>query len=229
MSTDCPRPRCRWFVRRLPLLSDGELIGTERCKIERHLIACPDCRRRHAALAGVLDVLHAAAAEAPTTASAALVTSPSPSLWPALQRQIREERHASRAVVWGLGSWADALAGWFRSEVVRPSRRRWRTLSLLATSLVLMALAAESVELWAQWRVATLLEAARQPVVPSLEWVLAPEPSAIDPAPGSVLVSESSLTPPAVASTRPSQVDYDLDTGTPMGPAARTRDAKASY
>ena len=30
MSTDSPRQRCRWFVRRLPLLSGGELAGTER-------------------------------------------------------------------------------------------------------------------------------------------------------------------------------------------------------
>ena len=220
MNTDCPRHRCRWFVRRLPLLSGGDLTGTERRKVERHLIACPDCRLRHAALAGALDVLHAAAVVVP-----APVSSPPPSLWPALQRQIREERHASRALVWGPASWADAVVGWFQSGVVRPSLRRWRTLSLLAASLVLVAVAAEGVELWAQWRVATLLEAARQPVVPSVEWVLAPEPSALEP----VLVSEASLPPTTVASTRPSQVDYDLDTGTPMSPAARTRDAKASY
>jgi hypothetical protein len=228
MNTDSPRPRCRWFARRLPLLAGGELTGSDRCNVERHLIACPACRRRYAALAGALDVLHAAAVETPEVTTA----SSSPSLWPALQRHIREERHAPRRL--GVfDTWTGAAAEWFPFPFGfgfgPPARPRWRLLSLLAASVVLAALVAGGVESWAQWRVVTLLETARQPLTPPLETVLTPEPSALDPTLNSVLVSKVSPTSSSSESSRSTQVNYDLDTGTPMGHETHGRDPKASY
>ena len=62
MGVDRPGYRCRWVRDRLPLLAGGELTGADRRKVERHLIACPDCRRHERSLAGALGVLQAAAA-----------------------------------------------------------------------------------------------------------------------------------------------------------------------
>jgi anti-sigma factor RsiW len=220
MNTDSPRQRCRWFVRRLPLLAGGELVGADRRKVERHLITCPDCRRRQAATAGALGVLHAAAAEPAVVEF--------PSLWPALQRQIREERHAPRparsAPLRGLGPWFDTLAAWFQF------RPRPRAVALLALTVVVTGAVAWGVEFWAQRRVTAILQAARQPIVPSLDVDLLRTPSALDPAPGSIVAWEAGPSPPVAAEpSRPAQLDYDLDTGTPMGPDARERGAKASY
>jgi len=77
--------RCRWVRARLPLLAGHELTGSERRRVERHLIGCLGCRERRAVLTNALDVLHAAAVRSPLKSEA-------PSLWPALARQIRESR-----------------------------------------------------------------------------------------------------------------------------------------
>ena len=53
--------RCRWVRDRLPLLSGGELIGADRRKVERHLIACAGCRRHERSLSDALGALQAAA------------------------------------------------------------------------------------------------------------------------------------------------------------------------
>src|SRR4051812_48799928 len=80
--------RCRWVRDRLPLLAGGELTGPDRRAVERHLITCPGCRDHERSLSGALAALRGAAAATPSPEA--------PSLWPALQRQIREERHAAR-------------------------------------------------------------------------------------------------------------------------------------
>lgn len=224
-----PRVGCRWFARRLPLLAGGELAGSERRRVERHLIACSDCRARHAGLAGTLEVLRAAAG--------AGEAAPGGSLWPALRRQIQEERHApgrSRpaGLGLGLGPWFDGLAGWFAS---RWRSRSWsRVLTTAAAAGVLAGLAAVGTELWVQRRVDTLLAEARRPIdAPVSASALA---AAWGPAaPAGVSVPEAAwepTAPPVVAALkpdRPAPVDYDLDAGTLMGPDAHERTAKASY
>jgi hypothetical protein len=90
---------CTWIRARLPLLAGGDGLGLDRRPIERHLIVCPGCRSHLAALRDTQDVLHAAAALAPTRPDA-------PSLWPALALQIRETcRHRSTWPVDGVGAW----------------------------------------------------------------------------------------------------------------------------
>lgn len=78
---------CRWVRARLPLLAGDDLIGPDRRLTERHLVACPYCRRHLDALRGVLQTLHNAA-EVPA------IVPETPSLWPDLARQIRESRLA---------------------------------------------------------------------------------------------------------------------------------------
>src|SRR5207302_275831 len=77
-----------WVRTRLPLLAGGELVGLERRRVERHLIGCPGCRQRHQALREALGILREAASHAPARLD-------TPSLWPALARQIRESRRPS--------------------------------------------------------------------------------------------------------------------------------------
>ena len=60
MGKDSTRHRCRWVCDRLPLLDGGELTGSDRRKVESHLLGCPDCRSRRASLAGALGALQAA-------------------------------------------------------------------------------------------------------------------------------------------------------------------------
>lgn len=99
---------CRWTRARLPLLAGGDLIGAERRQVERHLIGCPSCRARLAEHRQALDVLATVAQVRPERPNA-------PSLWPALARQLREERHpVARTFAWGLGngwSWTLPTAG----------------------------------------------------------------------------------------------------------------------
>ncbi len=83
---------CRWTRPRLPLLAGGELTGDDRRRTERHVITCEACRQYLDDLGSTLNLLHLAGDEA-REASAA-----SPSLWPALQRQVRETKRTSTAV-----------------------------------------------------------------------------------------------------------------------------------
>ncbi len=85
--------RCRWVRHRLPLLAGGELGMEERRRVERHLIGCLDCRGRRDASEGSLAVLRAFANQPPARAEA-------PSLWPALDRQIRQSRHLPARPSW---------------------------------------------------------------------------------------------------------------------------------
>ena len=98
---------CRWAKPRLALLAGDELAGDDRRRAERHLIVCGECRSRLGSLRSALGALGMLSAEA--------VPSQSPSLWPALARQIRESRHpepatfAIRPIWMGLGIAASAL------------------------------------------------------------------------------------------------------------------------
>jgi len=69
------------------------LTGSDRRKLERHLIGCTDCRDRLASLCASLGALQALGA-------GDLPSADSPSLWPALARQIREERRPAPESFW---------------------------------------------------------------------------------------------------------------------------------
>ncbi|MDB5352524.1 MAG: hypothetical protein JWN86_3771 [Planctomycetota bacterium] len=81
---------CRWARPRLPLLAGGELTGSDRRKAERHLIGCPECRDRLASFHVSLAAMQGLSEE-----PLALVNTAS--LWPALARQIREQRRSAPA------------------------------------------------------------------------------------------------------------------------------------
>jgi hypothetical protein len=204
-------------VRRLALFSGGELTGPDRRKVERHLLICRDCRQRQAALAGALDLLHVAAAETPAAAEEARG-----SLWPALERQIREERHAPRPAVPIRERLADLLAAWIRI----PVRPRWRLVALLGSLLVVLGLTGVGVEFWAEHRVAELLKVARQPIVPGAAAELE-APVILEPVPGPSIVWQAgpAEAAPSAGASPPAEVgyDYDLEAGTPMGPDTRSR------
>lgn len=100
---------CGWARDRLPLLAGDDLAGDDRRRAQRHLIGCPSCRRRLESLREALSVLQGAAAVSPTKPSA-------PSLWPELERQIRESRRPapSMSLPWpriGLFSAVSLAAG----------------------------------------------------------------------------------------------------------------------
>lgn len=81
---------CRWARPRLSLLAGDELSGEDRRRAERHLIVCAECRSHMESHRSSLGALRLLSAEAgPSTES--------PSLWPALARQIRESRHPEPA------------------------------------------------------------------------------------------------------------------------------------
>ncbi len=218
MGVDLPGYRCRGVRARLPLLTGGELTGAERRKVERHLIACPDCRRHERSLAGALGALRAAAAEAPVGPEA-------PPLWPALARQIRESRHESP-------SWLDDLASLFRPPA------RLRPALVLASGLALAGLAASGLDAWVvRWRVTgpdrpVIAAAAASPaeydefgLTPALP-PAAPLVVEVAPAGRSVVSNDTPAAAPA-ADRASGRIDYDLDHGTPMGPDGL--DVKASY
>jgi predicted anti-sigma-YlaC factor YlaD len=206
MFSNDPHSGCRWVRDRLPLLVGGELAGLERRKVERHLIACTDCRRERTTLARSLGALHAAA-ESPMG-----LTGSTASLWPALERQIRECRHAGAQPVFARPNFLEWLEIHLR---VRPS--------LAALTLALAGLTILGVGIWSRLQTSAAnaeVLAASQPLEPILDRVI-PEPAPIDSSPMSnVAQTESS-------STSTSRVDYDLDHGTPMGPD--TRGIKSSY
>lgn len=227
MAAGCLHQRCRWVRDRLPLLVGGELVGLDRRDVERHLIACRECRREHASLTGAIEALHAAAL--PATADV-----PAVSLWPALERQIHEARHAPRA--WAPFAWLSEI-GAVLEGLVSPARSRLR-LTPLSALVLAVGIAAAGVDLWARWRIAadhTQIVAADHPIDVGYDddpfWDLAP-PIPFDLASGAGILAQ--VEPPsgstlvsAADRPAPARVDYDLDHGTPMEPDAV--DAKASY
>lgn len=73
-----------------PVLLAGDAEGRDlrwddRRHVERHLIGCPSCRAERESLATAVAALHETAAR-PAKADV-------PSIWPALERQIRASRH----------------------------------------------------------------------------------------------------------------------------------------
>ena len=203
---------CRWVRDRLPLVAGDELPGLERRRVERHLIGCPNCRRRRTALTGVLNVLHAAAAPA------AIGAGPdAPSLWPALARQIRESRRPVPAA--GLASFPFSFSF---------SLARFRFGLAPALGLGLGAMIATVLSMNAHRGQADSEARIRASARPIAAMVSAPAPSAAAPAPVRDLPVKPGETP--VVDNTPPKIDYDLEHGTPMPPDARnSRDTRPTY
>lgn len=92
---------CRWVQTQLPLWIGGDLIGADRRRVERHVLACSACRARREELAKsqrLIGVL----ANTPIAKASHL-----PSLWNALACQIQESRHpvASSTPWWRVFVW----------------------------------------------------------------------------------------------------------------------------
>jgi hypothetical protein len=187
--------RCRWVRARLPLLAGDELAGSERRRIERHLIGCSGCRQRRAVLTNALDILHAAAVQSPVGPEA-------PSLWPALARQIRESRRPVEAPGFVLLSFGEFRLG------LGPA--------LLGLSLGLGVLVAIGLSVGGRphrpdaRRATQVVDA--QPIVPKAP-ALTPLPKT--PAPSRDLPVRPAETP-VVENAPPRSIDYDLEHGTPM-------------
>ena len=208
---DSTRHRCRWVCDRLPLLDGGELIGSDRRKVESHLIVCPSCRERRAGLAGALNALRAAAVESPWFSNSG-DGSDAPSLWPAVQRQIRESRHQPSPSAFG-----EVL-----SRLDRPS---YRFAALAAMGLIMLTTVRAAVDTWSRSQIMTsnaLADAASRPVfVPPA----APH-SALD---FGANVVNAAPEPSGKSSDRtPSRFGYDLDRGT-LSNSADIAQIKPSY
>ena len=200
MGKDSTRHRCRWVCDRLPLLDGGELTGSDRRKVESHLVFCQICRANHAGLADALNVLRAAAAEPPTVANARAIAD-APSLWPAIQRQIRESRHQPRQH----SAFAEA-ALWF-------DRSSSRLAGLAAAGLVAIVLTSAGVGFWVRAQLSStnaFVEAASHPIPRHP----APRHSALDFGPS--VVRNETESPARIDRISPSRFGYDLDHGTPM-------------
>ena len=143
-------PRCKWVRDRLPLLAGDELFGTDRRRVERHLIGCAQCRAHRAALANALEVLHAASGESPSRPDA-------PTLWPALARQIQESRRHTPPPRW--------------TQVVT-----WPRLALAAGLLGALGLTAEAHRQRAESRARIARAAQALPASPTLVTRVAPVP-----------------------------------------------------
>lgn len=202
--------RCRWVRARLPLLAGRELVGFERRRVERHLIGCPDCRRRRGLLSDALDVLHAAGAESP-------VGPDSPSLWPALALQIRESRRPVSSPDFA------SLPFSFGGLRLGPA--------LLGLGLGLAALVAIG------WGVAAhqpRIDPGVNQIAHNTRPV-APKPSAPAPSPRASATSRAvpirTVAAPVVESPPPRSIDYDLEHGTPMptDPPREARETRPTY
>ena len=209
--------RCRWVRHRLPLLAGGELGVEERRKVERHLIGCPDCRRRRDASTGALAALRSFAGEAPSG-----VKADAPSLWPALALQIRQSRHASPRPSWweqllprprAVFTLATGLGAVLAAAIVQPSGQGE------APAIV------QPSDPWEDVMFPPPVVASNVPTVevePEPPTPLRPHQGALPDSPprqGTGL-SQNSIKPiePPSSSLR---FDYDLDHGTPSGPGNR--------
>lgn len=186
--------QCKWVRDRLPLLTGNDLVGSERRRVERHLIGCAHCRGRKEALLSAFEVLRA-------TADEPLVNHDAPSLWPALARQIRESRRPARTRSVDL-SW---LFAWSR---LRPLPTFALSMGLfVAIGLTLV------VRHHAFVSRTQIANATRPTIAPTTG-----QPESNEQ-PVSVRMAQNAIessSEPAPAS----HLDYDLEHGTPMGPDA---------
>jgi anti-sigma factor RsiW len=185
-------PRCNWVRDRLPLLTGDDLLVSDRRRVERHLIGCATCREHQAALENALQVLQAAAAEAPARLDA-------PSLWPEVARQIRQSHRpvSTPALAWPRFGLRPALG-----------------LGLLAVIGITIATRPPRTD-------ARVSVVSTPPVVNPLPTDVAPPPSApaaeVVGEPSKPAVAETLVSEPAP----PTRLGYDLDHGTPMGSELR--------
>jgi len=194
---------------RLPLLAGDDLQGLDRRRVERHLIGCPQCREHQTSLGRSLDVLRTVAATplAPSTGVS--------SLWPALERQIRESRRPAPApgfvlpfgLVWPRSSLRPALG--------------------LAAGLLLAA----GIGLTARNQIEVAkahIAANERPIAGSISVAKHRPISTPDPSPQYEF--STSVEAPIVETSPAPRVDYDLDHGRPMPHEGRDpRDTKATY
>ena len=224
---------CRWVCRRLPLLAGGDLTGLERRRVERHLIGCSSCQDRQTASSESLAVLHEVAALGLMGAG---IASPSetPSVWPALARQIRESKHHPEPL---------SVAEWFRSLLATPAAS-WVGSGLAATALVGLGLGwywmegqSDQANLTAPLVVAVPAQSVLSPPTRQVQ----PEPNieesnaVLDPIhqgelalPGEVVAGDRPKSRPIAdpfASPTPLRLDYDLDWWTLSGPLADSQRA----
>jgi anti-sigma factor RsiW len=193
---------CKWVRARLPLWAGDDLLGGDRRRVERHLLVCPACRRHRAALERALGVLRAAAGDDPGLGDAR-------SLWPELQREIRESRRRAGAPSWtGFGTGSVA----------------WPRLGLglgLALELLATVWAAASLQRQLTPTRAELAAGARLPIAPRA--AVPAEPIA-PPAPSRDLLTHTAVPPSETAPS--SRLEPDLERATlPPDP----RSAKPSY
>lgn len=214
--------RCRWVRDRLALKVGGELTGSDRRVVERHLITCEGCREHDRSLNGAMAALRESATQIVATAGEFH------SLWPELQRQIRESKHESGPLEpFRIPGWQEILG------TVIPARPI-RSAAVLALGLVLGGMAATAIGVWSRLQVDTaraFTAAAARPI----PYGFGP-PSRFDlPIPGAdelhfeagTSVARSDVPVPTDPPRGPSKVGYDLDRGTPMG--GDSGDVKVSY
>lgn len=183
--------QCTWVRDRLPLLAGNDLLGSERRRVERHLIGCPHCRGRKEALESAFEVLQAAAAESPVNRNA-------PSLWPALARQIRESRRPvpSAGLAW-LFAWS-----------------RLRPLPTFGLAVVLFIAIGLTLSVRHQLSAsrAAIAQASQPTEIPDAGQSMSVEQ------PTQVRMARQDHAENALDPAPAPRFDYDLEHGTPMGP-----------
>ncbi len=186
-------PRCSWVRDRLPLVAGNDLLGSERRRVERHLIGCPECRRHREAAQRAYAVLQTAAEESAARSDA-------PSLWPALARQIQESRRPA-----GISALLISFG------LARPRLRLWPALGLglsLATAVGLTVAARQQVA------------AFRAEIAANTRPIAAPVTDPVAPAEAAAPTQLAQQPEPEPEATPAPRYDYVLEHGTPMGPDA---------
>jgi hypothetical protein len=266
VGTTMVNPSCEWTRGRLPLsLGPGaepdppgdeavDLGDEERRAIERHLAACPGCRRHRSELAGAIDALAVAAGSLPVATDA-------PSLWPALERRIAARalggdpagvRRAEPAV--GLDDDRPLRSAWIRDTLREaaegawpwpPRLGSWRAVGVSVAASVLMVMVVVPVS-WrlqagAEERMLAIAEPVPAPAGPP-NWLAPSSADADATAPDlgedrdlpTRVVAQAVTTPvaggPAAVASKPeasSPLGYDLEPVTPM--PLEGRDARQIY
>jgi len=202
-------PRCKWVRDRLPLLAGDDLRGLDRRKVERHLIDCPVCRHQRAALDQALGVLHAVSAGTPARSDA-------PSLWPALERQIRESRRPARPSFFGFTSGSVA---WPRRLELRPAGLGLGLVTaaaVLGLGIAVVAVGGRRQRDDARTQVTRNVTPIAPPAV-----LTASVPPASVPDPSHEAASSQAEPPGAPESVPATRLGYDLDHTMPMGVEGR--------